>query len=82
MHKAFKLYNGTIYDLPGALRNVYWAKCNARRKQKTETQAQGLLRKATIAQKLANPKTMDGSLTFRHEYEKCGFNKFGEFQVL
>lgn len=62
MHKAFKLYDGTIYDLPGALRNVYWAKCNARRKQKTETQAQGLLRKATIAEKLANPKTMDGSL--------------------
>lgn len=61
MHKAFKLYNGAIYDLPGALRNVYWAKCNARRKQKTETQAQGLLWKATIAEKLANPKTMDGS---------------------
>ena len=37
MHKAFKLYNGAIYDLPGALRNVYWAKCNSRRKQKTET---------------------------------------------
>ena len=82
MHKAFKLYNGAIYDLPGALRNVYWAKYNARRKQKTKTQAQGLLRKATIAEKLANPKTMDGSLTFRHENEKCGFNKFGEFQVL